>query len=649
MGPLSFDCLDSRSDDVFAKALVPDAVQLAHLKSIKGRYPIVSLDGLSQLGALDVSLSLMDCFSEETSHHGLNEVIVRRPPATASPARIHPSIDTAVSRTAASSPLHLTERNESLDLRASKSNQQDTLTSDRQPMDGDLGNATKTVEHSRDLLSAVIERGQKLRDNMVLFSVSHTQSKHVSDNFRLPAVPLLSNGSSACENNDTVELGAELNAEMLVAKRDMEQRHRLHHLENIVLDVDQDFVLSDGSVGSGIRDGDISDPDDPLHDESLLEDLLYPATQAKDGEEAVMLYATSSDIQLSDNQSSSEDEQLSSRYKQLPSGDKKNQLILPENRIPNVLLLSAQSDKPSPPTTEIASCPLTAIDNNLTSGYSERDPSVPSVHHSVDKFGPGGSQADSWDAELLMLLGRVDVARVKLDTLTLSKSNLFEEKTTKGKKQRRFYIEYKIPVAALSSSSQDSLPSVATEVMRVASRRVVDGVVTFNHHSVFPVLFNAATISQWTQLITVFTVYCQLNDGGKPVRIGLAHFPMRDLINTDWFAVSCQLPVMRNDKVKEEREDKRTVVGHLGLQIELASRNKQWQMANTTTWETRLASKALVHQQHQLSTPDKDIEPGIAGTIAKTESSAATVDDNGVLGIAESSSGIGACQPSFAD
>jgi hypothetical protein len=41
--------------------------------------------------------------------------------------------------------------------------------------------------------------------------------------------------------------------------------------------------------------------------------------------------------------------------------------------------------------------------------------------------------------------------------------------------------------------------------------------------------------------------------------------------------------------------------------------------------------------------------PGIAGTIAKTESSAATVDDNGVLGIAESSSGIGACQPSFAD
>jgi hypothetical protein len=66
MGPLSFDCLDSRSDDVFAKALVPDAVQLAHLKSIKGRYPIVSLDGLSQLGALNVSLSQWIVFRRDT-------------------------------------------------------------------------------------------------------------------------------------------------------------------------------------------------------------------------------------------------------------------------------------------------------------------------------------------------------------------------------------------------------------------------------------------------------------------------------------------------------------------------------------------------------------------------------------------------------
>ena len=49
------------------------------------------------------------------------------------------------------------------------------------------------------------------------------------------------------------------------------------------------------------------------------------------------------------------------------------------------------------------------------------------------------------------------------------------------------------------------------------------------------------------------------------MRIGLARFPMRDLIDADQFAISCQLPVVRTDDVKGERDDKRTVVGQLGV------------------------------------------------------------------------------------
>ena len=63
MGPLSFDCLDSTSNMVFAKALVSDAVQLVHLKSIKGYLGGVSnawINGSCGLDDYTYSCSVVD-------------------------------------------------------------------------------------------------------------------------------------------------------------------------------------------------------------------------------------------------------------------------------------------------------------------------------------------------------------------------------------------------------------------------------------------------------------------------------------------------------------------------------------------------------------------------------------------------------------
>ena len=121
---------------------------------------------------------------------------------------------------------------------------------------------------------------------MVLFHVSHSHGKHANDDFKLPVVPLGMdidvNGSPTYESKDTMEFGAGVDAEMLAAERDIQQRHGLYHLEDVVLDEGgEECVLSDGSVECGVRYGDVSDHDDPLHDESLLEDLFYPATQVR--------------------------------------------------------------------------------------------------------------------------------------------------------------------------------------------------------------------------------------------------------------------------------------------------------------------------------------------------------------------------------
>ena len=43
--------------------------------------------------------------------------------------------------------------------------------------------------------------------------------------------------------------------------------------------------------------------------------------------------------------------------------------------------------------------------------------------------------------------------------------------------------------------------------------------MTFNHHSVFPVLFNAMTINQWIRLTAVFTVYYQSKEDGKVIAV----------------------------------------------------------------------------------------------------------------------------------
>lgn len=69
-------------------------------------------------------------------------------------------------------------------------------------------------------------------------------------------------------------------------------------------------------------------------------------------------------------------------------------------------------------------------------------------------------------------------------------------------------MEYNFPVVATTRDKFRN-NTMATEVMRVASKKVKDGEVSFAHRSVFPVLFDAEAIDKWWKSALVVKVYCR--------------------------------------------------------------------------------------------------------------------------------------------
>ena len=71
-----------------------------------------------------------------------------------------------------------------------------------------------------------------------------------------------------------------------------------------------------------------------------------------------------------------------------------------------------------------------------------------------------------------------------------------------------YFVEYNFPVVA-SSRDKYQPNAVATEIIRVASKNVANGIVTFGHRSVFPVVFDADSIDKWWKSALVFKLYCR--------------------------------------------------------------------------------------------------------------------------------------------
>uniref|UniRef100_A0A8D0BHR2 C2 domain containing 3 centriole elongation regulator n=1 Tax=Salvator merianae TaxID=96440 RepID=A0A8D0BHR2_SALMN len=198
----------------------------------------------------------------------------------------------------------------------------------------------------------------------------------------------------------------------------------------------------------------------------------------------------------------------------------------------------------------------------------------------------------------LTVLGRIHIARVVIESLKIPPEENTPKtpgkKTSTGKpprpvpaKKRTYFVEYHFPVGA--SKNGIGQLAITTEIVRVASSKISGEVVKFQQRHVFPVHFSGTMITHWWNSNLVFHIYLKKGTQQKPLLIGSADFPLRDVIQSEELKISCELPV---------KEDGNTAqLATLKVSLELAADNKDFGAS------TRTANLKLQAPVYSLSSP----------------------------------------------
>uniref|UniRef100_A0A674I1W8 C2 domain containing 3 centriole elongation regulator n=1 Tax=Terrapene triunguis TaxID=2587831 RepID=A0A674I1W8_9SAUR len=392
---------------------------------------------------------------------------------------------------------------------------------------------------TKDLLSALLDQGNKLRNAMAVSAMKFSPDTDVElnevhpslkrDTFKATAKSLKTLDPDGISTTEDPLL---LASEYTVQEFDSHAEKRAIHL--LLGSADLSPVhFWDGtgsppeslSAGSEVYDSELNDPH---YDQSLLENLFYTAHK--------------SDTSLSDFLSDDEDIISSKKVistKKLVKGDHGNhQRPLP------------LSDAPTECTEE--------------------------------------GQAITLNVDRLALLGRIHLARVIIESLRIPPEST---QTTPGKKsftgkpprpalakKRTFFVEYHFPVGV--SKNETGQISLTTEVIRIASSKITgEGkMVKFQQRFVFPIHFGGMMIEHWWNSDLAFKIYMRKSTQKKPVLIGSATLTLRKVIQSELLTVSCELPV--------EEEGGQTQLGPIKVSLELAADNKDFTSANARSAST---------------------------------------------------------------
>uniref|UniRef100_A0A1A7WXY5 C2 calcium-dependent domain containing 3 n=1 Tax=Iconisemion striatum TaxID=60296 RepID=A0A1A7WXY5_9TELE len=192
-------------------------------------------------------------------------------------------------------------------------------------------------------------------------------------------------------------------------------------------------------------------------------------------------------------------------------------------------------------------------------------------------------------SERLSLLRLIRFARVTIDSLALpaGSSDPTSRISSKGKPPRllpsrkcTYFVEYALPSASASGQFGHSKAG-DVEVTRAVSSKVTGGVVKFHQLSVLPVHFSAAAIRRWWENHLTFRIYSRKCDQKKPVAVGEAVFPLRRLLQSKELSQSVVLPVQSMTGISGAQE-----VGPLKVFIELGTNSKRSSPVKTKklTW-----------------------------------------------------------------
>ncbi|XP_076468573.1 C2 domain-containing protein 3-like isoform X2 [Babylonia areolata] len=239
------------------------------------------------------------------------------------------------------------------------------------------------------------------------------------------------------------------------------------------------------------------------------------------------------------------------------------------------------------------------------------DPVPSDVEDNFDQ-NPREKQVDGLSVERLTLLGRVHVARVSvlnlilhasdLDTSSVSKASARRTgkppRPTKNRKPCTYLIEYQFPVVA-TSRDKYSPNAMATEVMRVASKTVSNGVISFNHRSVFPLMFDGAALEKWWKSALVFKVFSREAGQKSPVLLGSCGVSLKSILKSDDLHLTRDLEIRDLSRSTSSNSSARNVslnssrstagagyLGSLKVSVELASDHKDFA---TSLARTRVA------------------------------------------------------------
>ncbi|XP_041919143.1 C2 domain-containing protein 3 [Alosa sapidissima] len=200
-------------------------------------------------------------------------------------------------------------------------------------------------------------------------------------------------------------------------------------------------------------------------------------------------------------------------------------------------------------------------------------------------------------------LGGMRLARVTVHSLAVpadSSVTTPQKMTGKGRPPRpvsskrcSYSVEYVFP----ESPSSQTPPA---EVTRVVSSKVTGGVVKFLQRTVFPVHFSGAALEQWWQTDLTLKIYSRKSSQMKPVLLGTAAFPLRPVLESEDLGHIISLPVQ-----SVEGSAAKQGVGPLKVSIHLAVDSQDF----TTKKKPSAGSKPTLSPHKPLSPHRPDPDP----------------------------------------
>ncbi|XP_050921333.1 LOW QUALITY PROTEIN: C2 domain-containing protein 3 [Lates calcarifer] len=429
-------------------------------------------------------------------------------------------------------------------------------------------------EPPNDIISVILERGNKLRNAMVVSALTcnmdsapalkDTPLPLPKDNILPPSKPIPSppgmflqnilHADSALKHSEDMTVVSDSGLECVA---DMDNRAvdlLLGSLNTSPLPLwDVEGLSPESLSGHSSVCGD-SELNDPQYDQSLLENLFYKTPM--------------SDVRPDDREADGQE------------------------------IMSSKKNQPKQ---------LTRSGPKISGGLN------PGQQQSPDGVGilPGLS------AEQLTLLSLIQVARVTIDYLTVptgTTTTTPRKTSNKGKPPRpltnkkcTYFVEYALPMAS-TSSRYDGGKAVGGEVTRAVSSKITGGAVKFLQHSVFPVHFSTETVKQWWETDLIFTIYSRKNDQKKPVAVGKAVHPLRYLLQSKQLTQSVVLPVQNLEGHREAKE-----IGPLVVSLQLATDSKNFSSGKSKhklAWRDTSPSQTALSPQRETSPRPQPVHTG---------------------------------------